>query len=443
MSIVVQHSTPPPAGLAAAVGQSLSGSKQAAQDEERLRFLLGARERRREVDINAALRLRGQDIEQQQYQQNLARQNAAQQSLLANQEANRQAQLYSQQMREEYDMAQQQQEQMFQYAVDSAKSVDEQVQDTVKASQQMKLNPEGQRILNEMMGKLRDIREYQGGTRPGVYSSLLNQWLDKYNSIGIDAYEVQEPSAAEKVYNNLVPLQGQQIQPGQPLPPGTYRSLKGVRNGVESWETITIPEPVSPTFAQDVKKNTSPAPDGGFFMRQPDGKFVYVPPKPPEKPDKPPQAKPLNDIDFFREAKQIFIDEHQLSQDPTSKTKKPFVLDIDKVWELADKLKNRPGATASSAGVQGTTAAPPAQSPADTEGPLIPLFGGSSVSGIGAGLAGPVGDILDQVGFDSMMGSKSAVLDLRGLNEEQAVAAAMEAPPGSRVIDNEGNIWVK
>lgn len=373
MSIVVQHSTPPPAGLAAAVGQSLSGSKQAAQDEERLRFLLGARERRREVDINAALRLRGQDIEQQQYQQNLARQNAAQQSLLANQEANRQAQLYSQQMREEYDMAQQQQEQMFQYAVDSAKSVDEQVQDTVKASQQMKLNPEGQRILNEMMGKLRDIREYQGGTRPGVYSSLLNQWLDKYNSIGIDAYEVQEPSAAEKVYNNLVPLQGQQIQPGQPLPPGTYRSLKGVRNGVESWETITIPKEDASTTVERFNRDKVTLPDGG-------GTLLWNPEKEswthiaPKTPDKPPQAKPLNDIDFFKEAKQIFIDEYQLSQDPTSKTKKPFVLDIDKVWKLADKLKNRSGATASSAGAQGTTAAPP--SSYDPMEALIPDWDG-------------------------------------------------------------------
>lgn len=337
MSIVVRHDSPAPAGLAAAVGQSLSGSKQAAQDEERLRFLLGARERRREVDINAALRLRGQDIEQQQYQQNLARQNAAQQSLLANQEANRQAQLYSQQMREEYDMAQQQQEQMFQYAVDSAKSVDEQVQDTVKASQQMKLNPEGQRILNEMMGKLRDIREYQGGTRPGVYSSLLNQWLDKYNSIGIDAYEVQEPSAAEKVYNNLVPLQGQQIQPGQPLPPGTYRSLKGVRNGVESWETITIPEPVSPTFAQDVEKNTSPAPDGGFFMRQPDGKFVHVP---PPKPEKPAAVKQEDFGKYIKEAKQMMIDEYNLIPDPETGQKPEFKLDKAELKRRALELKS-------------------------------------------------------------------------------------------------------
>lgn len=339
MSIVVQHSTPPPAGLAAAVGQSLSGSKQAAQDEDRLRFLLGARERRREVDINAALRLRGQDIEQQQYQQNLARQNAAQQSLLANQEANRQAQLYSQQMREEYDMAQQQQEQMFQYAVDSAKSVDEQVQDTVKASQQMKLNPEGQRILNEMMGKLRDIRETQGGTRPGVYSSLLNQWLDKYNSIGIDAYEVQEPSAAEKVYNNLVPLQGQQIQPGQPLPPGTYRSLKGVRNGVESWETITIPEPVSPTFAQDVVKNRAPAPDGGFFFRQPDGKVEYIP---PPKPEKPAAVKQEDFGKYIKEAKQMMIDEYNLLPEPTEKDAPPkpkFKLNKEELKRRALELK--------------------------------------------------------------------------------------------------------
>lgn len=345
MGIEIRHDSPAPAGLAVGLGQSISAAKQGTQDEERARFLLGMRERRREVDVNAALRLRGQDIEQQQYQQNLARQNAAQQSLLANQEANRQAQLYSQQMREEYDSAQQQQEQMFQYAAESAKTVDQQVTDTVKASQQMKLNPEGQRILNEMMGKLREVRDYQDTTRPGVYSSLMNQWLDKYNSLGLDAYEVKEPTAAEKVYNNLVPLQGQTVEPGQPLPPGTYRSLKGVRNGVESWETITIPEPVSPTFAEDVEKNSAPAPDGGFFMRQPDGKMVHVP---PAKPEKPAAVKPTDFGKYIKDATTDLINTHSSANPESTASYSPKPEDIKKkareLWQLERELEAELGA---------------------------------------------------------------------------------------------------
>jgi hypothetical protein len=349
MGIVVKHDEPSAAlgGIIPAVGQARSADKQSAADEARARWVLGYKqnqqqfgENQRQFDVNAALRLRGQDIEQRQYQQNLARQDATQQNILANQEANRNAQLYATQMREEYDMAQQQQEQMFQYAADSMKTVDQQVMETVKASQQMKLNPEGQRILNEKMGKLREIQQYKGTVRPGAYASLLDQWHTDYQTSGLDAYEIQEPSAAEKVYNNLVPLQGQQIEPGQPLPPGTYRSLKGVRNGVESWETITIPEPVSPTFAEDAVKNWAPAPDGGFFMRQPDGKMAHVP---PAKPEKPAAVKPTDFGKYIKEATTQLINEHSSANPESTASFSPKSEDIKKkarkLWQLERELE--------------------------------------------------------------------------------------------------------
>lgn len=382
MAIVVDHSRPAPAGLISGIGQSLSAAKQGPQDEERLRWLLGYRQREKEVDVNAALRVRGQDIEQQQYQQNLARQNAAQQSLLANQEANRQAQLYSQQMREEYDMAQQQQEQMFQYAVDSVKTVDQQVTDTVKASQQMKLNPEGQRILNEMMGKLREVREHQDTTRPGVYSSLMNQWLDKYNSLGLDAYEVKEPSATEKVYNNLVPLQGQRIEPGQPLPPGTYRSLKGVRNGVESWETITISEPPAATFAEEVEKNRAPAPDGGFFYRQPDGKVTHVPPPTPPKAEKPKEP----DFDKYIAQSQAELESAHATANAGKKDAPAYVPDEQKILERAQMKAQLAVKLAAQLAKKSD----------------LPMFSESAMLPMGGGIAGGLGNMMmDAVTIDS------------------------------------------
>ena len=339
MSIVVQHSAPNGqlGALATAVGQGRSADRQASQDEERGRWLLGLRENQRQFDINTALRVQAQDLDYRQYNQSLARQDATQQAVIANQEANRQAQIASQQMREEYGLAQQQQEQMFQYAMQSTKTVDEQVYDAVESAQQMKLNPEGQRLLNESMGRLREIQQYKATARPMAYASLLDQWLTDFQSTRLSAYNVHEPSAQEEAYSNLVPMGGQEVVPGQPLQPGDYLFPVSVRNGVKSWKQITVPNSQQSPFAEDIAKNTSPAPDGGFFYKQPDGKIQHIP---PAKPEKVTPQKPVDMGTYVKEAIAAMRAEHSMLDTPEGGVKPAFKADPAKIKRRAKELKD-------------------------------------------------------------------------------------------------------
>ena len=85
MAIVVDHSPPGPelGALAAAVGSGQAATRAVDRNEERARFLMGLQQRQDEFDVNAALRVRAQDIEQRQYQTNLAMQDARQQQIAA------------------------------------------------------------------------------------------------------------------------------------------------------------------------------------------------------------------------------------------------------------------------------------------------------------------------------------------------------------------------
>jgi len=337
MGIEVRHDQGPAslAGIATAVGEGQAVTRNAAIDEDRARFMLGLREQQKQFDVNTALRLRAQDIEQQQYNSNLAMQDSRQQLLNQNAYLNRQAQLEALAMREESDIFQQQQAQQFEYATQTAKTLDEQVFDLEKSAQQLKLSPEGERIRNEKLAGLRAIRERSRLARPDVRASLLNQWMNDYQQSNISAYEVQEPTAQEKVYNNLVPLQGQQMVPGQPLPPGTYRSLKGTRNGVDSWETITIPKEDPATVAERVQRDSAPAPDGGIILWNPDKQaYTHIP---PAKPEKATEAKPVDTSKYLKEAASQLRAEHQISQ-AGSESPKPFLLNMDDAKDRARKL---------------------------------------------------------------------------------------------------------
>ena len=337
MPIEVRHDQGPASlgGIAAAIGQGQAATRNAALDEDRARFLLGLRENQKQFDVNTALRLRGQDIEQRQYNTNLAIQDSRQQQLNQNAELNRQAQLQSQAMREESDVYQQQQAQQFAYQAQAAKSLDEQVFETEKAAQQLKLNPEGQRILNEKIGSLRKVKEARALARPDVYANLLGQWMSDYEQANLSAYEVQEPTAQQKVYDGLVPLQGQQIVPGQPLPPGTYRSLKGTRNGVESWETLTIPPADPATIAERVQRDSAPAPDGGIILWNPDKQaYTHIP---PAKPEKAAEAKPVDTSKYLKEAASQLRAEHQISQ-AGSLSPTPFKMDLTAAKARAREL---------------------------------------------------------------------------------------------------------
>lgn len=337
MSTVVRHDQGPASlsGIATAIGQGQAATRNAALDEDRARWMMGLRQQDKQFDVNTALRLRAQDIEQQQYNDNLAMQDSRQQLLNQNAHLNRQAQLEALAMREESDIYQQQQAQQFEYATQAAKSLDEQVFDLEKSAQQLKLSPEGERIRNEKLAGLRAIRERSRLARPDVRASLLNQWMNDYQQSNISAYEVQEPTAQEKVYNNLVPLQGQQMIPGQPLPPGTYRSLKGTRNGVDSWETITIPKEDPATVAERVQRDSAPAPDGGIILWNPDKQaYTHIPPAKPEKAE-----KPADMGKYIKDALSLMTSEYQLQPEPENGKKPAFKADPAEIKRRALELK--------------------------------------------------------------------------------------------------------
>lgn len=295
---------------ALATGSAVGQAQGAGQQTDTTKFLLGLRERRREFDINTALRVDARDIEQRQYNQQLAMQDARQSQILQSNELNRQAQLASQQMREEYDLAAQQQYQYNQYQGQQAKTLDEHVFEAEAGLQQMQLNPEGQRLRNELTGNLRKAREFSRGLRPDARNSVMEQWYSDYSATNLGAYEQKEPTAQEEAYANLVPLNGAPLVPGQPPPPGSYLFPVSNRNGAKSWKVIEVPQTTQTPFAEDVMTNQAPAPDGGTFVRQPDGRVMHVP---PVKPEKPVAAKPVDMSRFVKDATAALIQEHTVN----------------------------------------------------------------------------------------------------------------------------------
>jgi len=374
MSIVVQHDTPASAALAGALGTSQAGARDAQIADDHTKFLLGLRQREREFNLNTAMRLRGQDIEQRQWQTNLALQDSRQQQLAQANMFNKQVELEKAAMREQGDMFAQQQQQAFEWQQKAAMGIDEQVGERIKSMQQLNLNPEGKRILNEKIGKLRQIQANAGSVRPGVHQQFLGQWMSNLDQSNIDAYVVNEPTAQEKVFQNLVPLQGQQMVPGQPLPPGTYRSLKGTRNGVDSWETITIPKEDAATVAQRFERDSYKAPDGRVFLWNPEKQdWTSVAPVPPETPK-------VTDPDaYFKDAVADLRADHAISQ-ADAETKTPFTYTKDQVKakikermevarELAAELANGGGSTTTTS----STPASPAYDPMES---MIPDWDG-------------------------------------------------------------------
>ena len=360
MAIVVQHDTPGPelGALAAAVGSGQAATRAVDRNEERARFLMGLQQRQDEFDVNAALRVRAQDIEQRQYQTNLAMQDARQQQIAANNYLNRQTALEQTAMREQADLIAQQQNQAFEWQQKAALGVDEQVADRMKTVQQLNLNDVGKRLLNEKMGRLREVQSQKGFYRPEAYQQFLSQWLGDLDQANLDAYVVHEPTAQEKVYNNLVPLQGQQIVPGQPLPPGTYRSLKGTRNGVDSWETITIPPSETGTIAERFERDSVPAPDGGVLLWNPEKQdWKHIPPKS----ESGAKEKPVDMGKYIKDALSMMQSEYQL--DP-AETKPAFKADPAEIKRRALELKRLEEEL--KAEIAGVTAATSEQSPTES-----------------------------------------------------------------------------
>jgi hypothetical protein len=280
MGIRVRHEAP--IALGAAVQQQI-GTNQgigaaAAAEQARAEFLLGLDLKNRAFEqdanqfaVNTALRVNEQDQQQQRWRTQLAVTDATQQRQAYDNEANRAARLAERQMAEEYGLLGQQQQEYGQWMQEQSKTLDQQVDDRLKEFRKLKLSPEGQRILNEYSGKRRQI---QGELlRPEAKQQALGALMADLESAGLDSYAEHVPTAAEEVYEGLVPLQGQTIVPGQPLPPGQYRSVKGVRNGVKQYETLDIKPVDTATTAERMTRDMAEVPtDRPFALWNPDSK---------------------------------------------------------------------------------------------------------------------------------------------------------------------------
>jgi hypothetical protein len=283
-----------------AVGGVVGASKGMELTADISKFLAQMGQRDKEFGVTTQLRMDDRRREDQRYYSQLGQQEARQQSLLYDNERRRQAEYATRQMMGEQQLAQQQMEQQYDWFTQGAKSLDEQVVDQLKLANGMKLSPEGQRIKNEWAGKLRQVQSQRNTLRPEAYNSALGQAMAEFEQLGLDAYTEHVPTAAEEVYEGLVPLQGQTIEPGKPLPPGTYRSVKGVRNGVKQYETLTIPPEEPQTTAEMVQKFSVPASDGGQLIWNPHKQdWLHIKPKEAEKTEEAKPLLPATDRDTF------------------------------------------------------------------------------------------------------------------------------------------------
>jgi hypothetical protein len=292
-----------------AVGGVVGASKGMELTADISKFLAQMGQRDKEFGVNTQLRLDDRRREDQRYYSQLGQQEARQQSLLYDNERRRQAEYATRQMMGEQQLAQQQMEQQYDWFTQGAESLDKQVTEQLKIANKMKLSPEGQRIKNEWAGKLRQVQSQRNTLRPEAYNSALGQAMAEFEQLGLDAYEEHVPTAAEEVYEGLVPLQGQTIEPGKPLPPGTYRSVKGVRNGVKQYETLTIPPEEPTTTAERWERDRVPLPWGGFAVFDPEAKKwqEFTPPTQKNEAEEP--KEPIMAPRDMRETRKAVLDE--------------------------------------------------------------------------------------------------------------------------------------
>lgn len=273
MGIRVQHGAPLSAwgGIASGIGQGQANAQQNALAEERARFLLGFRENQRQFDVRTEMDAARLWNSQRNYNQQLAQQDLQQRRLLADRAAEREQSLIENQMRQQYALAEQQAQQDFQSALYGEKALTEQASDEIGRLRKMKFNPEGQRLFTDMASKLRQIQGRKD-IRPGVRNQFIGQWFDELERLGLDSYEEHEPTVEEQFYKSIQPLQGQVVEPGQPLPPGKYRQITGVRNGVPTWDEFEVSSPEAPvTNAEKWKRDAVEVSPGVFAVPDSDG----------------------------------------------------------------------------------------------------------------------------------------------------------------------------
>lgn len=274
MPITVNHNAPiaPQGEMALAIGQGRFN-----QDRDRLLLQQQAlnrdfSERQRQFDINTQLQIEQQQAQEDRYYQQMAAQTAGQQQALEaglmGRAMDNQAQLMGQQMQQNHQagMAGQQ------WAMQGSVAVDAQITEAMNAARQIKYDPEGQRLFNELAGKVRSAQAQRSVLRPEQYAMLQQKILADIERANLGSYEIKEPTAEEKFRKALTREDGIPVRAaGQPLLPGSYR-LEGMRNGIPTYEWMWVDDP-NLTPQQNFEAQLRKTPDGTYVIRDKDGGF--------------------------------------------------------------------------------------------------------------------------------------------------------------------------
>lgn len=250
-------------GMAAQRQQDIA--RQEAQQNERLA------EQARQFNLSAAMRMDAQNDANRRWYASAAMQNAnaaaARQANLINAQNARQAQLMELGMRGQ----QAADARDYQWDVQTSQTNEEAVNGELARIRNLKLDPEGERIRNELSGKVRAIQA--APLRPEQRAAMMGRALNEINEAGFDNRVPRQPSAEDNVRESMVGLGGQQNQAGQPMAPGWYQQVTQSRSGAPQIKKVYIP-PVNAEQAQAERDRY--AVNGGWLFPSENGDYKFV-----------------------------------------------------------------------------------------------------------------------------------------------------------------------
>lgn len=288
-------------GGAALQGAAASGAGTLALETQKLSLQnLNVQQqlRQRQVEFNVGTAFRAR--EQQDQEQQLSQQYALHQQSIAAEQATHnatlQAGLLERAMTNQGDLQQLTQQQQFEYQKQGQNNLETQMADQMADLRKSRLDPEGQRLFGEYSSKLAELRSERSSLPPDVFNDIFGQLLSDFQGADLTSH-VQKPPTA---YDDLTPMEGQQIVEGQPLPPGSYMRTTGERNGVTTREPYIVFPPDGPPIV--------PVQGGGRKMQKQDGSWEYIKPETQaaQRPD-PTTIKPADRINARKSAQAAIL----------------------------------------------------------------------------------------------------------------------------------------
>jgi hypothetical protein len=107
----------------------------------------------------------------------------------------------------------------FSWDAQTAGNSEKVVEDYRKNITQMELTPEGQRLRNELLRKLRGIQSARNDIRnPADYASNLSKWMEELHKSGLEDYTVKTPPPDQRLQSKMHKETAPQLDPitGQP-----------------------------------------------------------------------------------------------------------------------------------------------------------------------------------------------------------------------------------